>query len=175
MRYPVLLISLSFFTLSGCQMTKPTVSLPTISVTAETESIELEQPEPALENSPIPADKNGESEDMTQFDSHPHVFKAKDDLANRTNIPFDQIEVVSVQMMTWPDSSMGCPQPDMVYTQVLHDGLLIQLQANGFNYNYHSGGNRDPFLCIQTNKSKEPSIKLDPSMGLTPFVPDLDK
>ena len=172
MRYLILLLPIGLFIITGCQVTEPTAPQLTISATAEAESVEVEITEPALESSPSSAE---ESENMSQEESHPHVFKAKDDLANRTNIPFDQIEVVSVQSMTWPDSSMGCPQPGMAYTQVLQDGLLIQLQAGGFNYNYHSGGNREPFLCIQTNTSKEPSIKLDPSMGLTPFFVDPDE
>ena len=175
MRYLILLLPIGLFIISGCQVSGSTGLQPTAAVTAELDLTKIEPTQLVPENSPTPSNDSDQGKDMAQLESHPHVFKAKDDLANQTNIPFDQIEVVSVQAMTWPDSSMGCPQPDMVYTQVLQDGLLIQLRADGFNYNYHSGGNRDPFLCIQTNKSKEPPIQLDPSMGLTPFIPDLDK
>lgn len=35
----------------------------------------------------------------------------------------------------------------MVYAQVLQEGLLIVLRANQQLYEYHSGGDRPPFLC----------------------------
>lgn len=75
------------------------------------------------------------------------VAQAKDDLAKRSGISVDQITLVQVQTVTWPDGSLGCPQPGMMYPQVLVDGLLIQLRAKGDVYEYHSGGNRAPFLC----------------------------
>ncbi len=76
-----------------------------------------------------------------------YVLQAKEDLARRTGIPVDQITVVEVQPVTWPDGSLGCPQPGMAYTQVMVDGLLIRLRVGGRDYAYHSGGSRPPFLC----------------------------
>ena len=75
------------------------------------------------------------------------VRQAKEDLAKRTGLSVDQIEVVEARPVTWPDGSLGCPQPGMAYPQVLVDGLLIRLRAAGKIYEYHSGGNRAPFLC----------------------------
>ena len=79
----------------------------------------------------------------------PQVAQAKEDLATRLNIPPDQIRVVDVQMMTWSDTSMGCPHPDIAYPQIPQDGLLVRLSAVGQVYNYHSGGTQGPFLCKQ--------------------------
>lgn len=76
---------------------------------------------------------------------------AVDDLAQRLGIPADQIEVVEVSAMTWPDASLGCPQPDMMYAQVLTEGMLIRLSAGGETFAYHSGGNQTPFLCENTD------------------------
>jgi hypothetical protein len=75
------------------------------------------------------------------------VKRAQEDLARRLGIETDQIEVVEVQSVVWPDGGLGCPQPGMAYTQVQVDGLLIRLQAGGQVYDYHSGGVRSPFLC----------------------------
>jgi len=74
---------------------------------------------------------------------------AQEDLAQRLAISTDQIEVVAVELVTWSDSSLGCPQPDMAYIQVPQDGLLIQLRAGGQVYDYHGGGTQEPFLCEQ--------------------------
>jgi hypothetical protein len=76
-----------------------------------------------------------------------YVLQAEEDLARRTGIAIDQMTVLEVQPVTWPDGSLGCPQPGMAYTQVTVDGLLIRLHAGGRGYEYHSGGPRAPFLC----------------------------
>ena len=75
------------------------------------------------------------------------IEKAKEDLAQRLSIPVTQINLIEATAVTWPDGSMGCPQPDMAYTQVQVDGLLIRLGVDDRVYEYHSGGNRAPFLC----------------------------
>ncbi len=79
----------------------------------------------------------------------PQVEQAVADLAQRLEVEVGEIEVVEVEFVTWPDGSLGCPQPDMAYTQVPQDGMLIRLRAAGEIYEYHSGGGRDPFLCEQ--------------------------
>src|SRR5688500_17197918 len=33
------------------------------------------------------------------------------DLARHLKVPEDQIEVLEVKKVTWPDGSLGCPQP----------------------------------------------------------------
>lgn len=85
----------------------------------------------------------------------PQVDMAKADLAQRLDVGPEAIEVVLVEARVWPDASMGCPQPGMVYTQVPQDGLLIRLQVEGQIYDYHSGGTRDPFLCEQEWKGTQ--------------------
>jgi hypothetical protein len=75
------------------------------------------------------------------------VVQVKNDLAQRLAIDAGQIELVEAASVTWPDGSMGCPQPGMEYTQVQVDGLLIRLRAKDRIYEYHSGGARAPFLC----------------------------
>ena len=77
------------------------------------------------------------------------IEKAKTDLAQRTDVPVEEIVLYEFQLMTWPDASLGCPQPGMAYAQVTQDGYLIMLQAGQGIYNYHGGGypDRGPFLC----------------------------
>jgi hypothetical protein len=77
--------------------------------------------------------------------SLPVVRAAVDDLAGRLGIESDAVTVVDARAVTWPDGSLGCPQPGMLYTQVLVDGMLVILEAGGQRYEYHGG---DPlFLC----------------------------
>jgi hypothetical protein len=77
------------------------------------------------------------------------IALATEDLARRLSISRDGIQVVEANAVVWPDGALGCPQPGMMYTQVLQEGTLIVLEAGGQVYNYHSGGGRAPFLCEQ--------------------------
>ena len=79
--------------------------------------------------------------------TNPVVRQAVEDLAQRESISADDIDVVSVEKVMWPDTSMGCPHPGMRYRQVPQDGLRIILRAQGSQHTYHSGGHRPPFLC----------------------------
>jgi hypothetical protein len=69
------------------------------------------------------------------------------DLAQRLSIAADQIDVMEVKAVVWPDGGLGCPEPGIAYTQVQREGLLIRLRVEERLYNYHSGGGREPFLC----------------------------
>jgi hypothetical protein len=72
------------------------------------------------------------------------------DLASRLSVEPGAISVLTATAMTWPDKSLGCPQPGMQYLQVLVDGALIELQAGAKTYSYHSGDDGKPALCEQT-------------------------
>lgn len=72
---------------------------------------------------------------------------ARSDLGAKLDVDAEDIDVVEAAYVTWRDSSIGCPRPDMQYMQVLTNGARLVLRANGILYHYHSGGNRAPFLC----------------------------
>lgn len=90
--------------------------------------------------------------DMTISNDDPLVTGAIADLASRLGLTDSDITVVRAERVSWPDSSFGCPQPDMSYTQALAEGNFIQLQANGQMYNYHGGDTVAPALCESTNE-----------------------
>lgn len=69
------------------------------------------------------------------------------DLSERTGADASVIEVLSVEEVEWPDGSIGCPQPGMVYTQALVNGTKIVLEFDGVTYDYHQGGSRPVFYC----------------------------
>ncbi len=94
------------------------------------------------EQSPIPAG----SESL--------VALVVQDLAQRQKISEDQISVISFETKVWPDGAYGCPQPGMMYIQVLTEGYLIQLQVGDELFNYHGGEGREPFLCVEENRDK---------------------
>ena len=93
-----------------------------------------------------------DSDDQVAHDTvaSPSVQTAIDDLRERLGDPSAEVTVVSVEEVDWPDGSIGCPQPGMVYTQAIVNGMKIVLTHAGIRYNYHQGGSRDLFYCPQS-------------------------
>lgn len=109
---------------------------PTIAPTAPPTTLS-ENPVTSTPDSPVPADVIAGT----------LVQAAIDDLVDRTGADRDAIEVVSVEEVDWPDGSIGCPQPGMVYTQAIVNGSKIVLRYDGTDYAYHQGGSRPVFYC----------------------------
>ena len=71
-------------------------------------------------------------------DAETAVDRAREDLANRKGIDKEQITVVAVKEVNWPDTSLGCPEPGMMYAQVITPGHRIILSYVGQTHEYHS-------------------------------------
>jgi hypothetical protein len=85
------------------------------------------------------------------------------DLAQRLDVPPESVQLVKFESVTWGDSSLGCPEPGMAYSQVLVEGAYLLLQAGDALYEYHSGGSGLPFLCEQgrsTDQESPPDLQL---------------
>jgi hypothetical protein len=55
--------------------------------------------------------------------------------------------VTSAVAVTWNDSSLGCPRPGMMYTQVLTPGVRVLVEVDGKSYDYRFGREDTPKLC----------------------------
>lgn len=61
------------------------------------------------------------------------------DLAAKLGIPAGSITVAEKGETTWPDTSLGMPEPGMMYAQMLIDGFRVVLLAGEKTYEYHFG------------------------------------
>jgi len=75
------------------------------------------------------------------------VRAAINDLATKLKIAPEKIQVVSVEEVDWPDTSMGCPQPGMFYAQVIVQGYRIVLAAEGKQVVYHADRHEHVGTC----------------------------
>ena len=82
--------------------------------------------------------------------------QAQQDLAQRLQLPVDELVLVEFLAVTWADSSLGCPEPGQNYLPVLTDGYLLLIEAQGQVYQYHSGEDLVPFLCERPQEPYEP-------------------
>jgi hypothetical protein len=75
------------------------------------------------------------------------VESALQDAARRTQRDATQLRVTLAEAVTWPDGSLGCPQPDRQYAQMLVDGYRIRILAGTTTLEYHASVRGQPFLC----------------------------
>jgi hypothetical protein len=59
----------------------------------------------------------------------------------------DAIEVVLAEPVVWSDGSIGCPEPDVMYTQALVEGYRVVLAVDGEEIAFHGADNQPPFRC----------------------------
>src|SRR6187431_3738153 len=74
------------------------------------------------------------------------VAAAKQDAVAR-GAPAQAITVQSAQRVTWRDGSLGCPDPQMQYTQALVPGWRVILRVGDLTYDYHAATHGQVFLC----------------------------
>lgn len=70
------------------------------------------------------------------------VDRARDEVAARAGVRPEAVQVVRVEAVDWPDTSLGCPQPGMLYAQVVTPGYLIVVEASGKRYEFHTDRQR---------------------------------
>ena len=61
------------------------------------------------------------------------------DAAQRSGVPQHRLRVVRAAVVTWPDGSLGCPQPGFGYTQALVPGwqVIIAVPSSAVPLHYH--------------------------------------
>jgi hypothetical protein len=78
-----------------------------------------------------------------------------DDLVERMDVDRAEITVEQAEYVIWRDGSLGCPQPDMMYTQALVPGYQIVLRVGEATYDYHAS-DRGYFLLCEQGLAQEP-------------------
>jgi hypothetical protein len=69
-------------------------------------------------------------------------------LARSLEVAPDEVEVLSVEAVTWRDASLGCPREGMAYAQVLTPGYRVVLEAAGQRYELHTDeGGQSIVVC----------------------------
>lgn len=69
------------------------------------------------------------------------------DAASRIGIDKASVKLESAEAVTWPDGSLGCPQPGMSYTMALVPGYRIKVRAGEQVLDYHASQRGYFVLC----------------------------
>jgi hypothetical protein len=99
------------------------------------EEILQEMPEAGHPGSTLPAEANR------------MVLALGNHLAALASVPPRDVQLVSAEPVTWGNTALGCPAPDTAYAEVVVEGWLITLEAEGKPYTYHTDGSARFVLC----------------------------
>lgn len=75
------------------------------------------------------------------------IEAAARDLNVQTDVPVDEIKLISAVAVTWPNGGLGCPEEGMNYIDMLVEGMLVTLGAGGKEFTYHTDGGNQFVLC----------------------------
>ena len=123
------------------QPDSPSPNLPETSTVLPPSQTSTQPPPSTATVLPTPAVPGGES------DREEIVAAVAVDLAQQLGISSAQITVISVTAKTWSDASLGCPEPGMMYAQVLTPGYQMILEAGGNQYDYRADQSGNFKLC----------------------------
>jgi hypothetical protein len=96
------------------------------------------------------ATRNAEGEELVDEREYGAVQSLVDlarvNLAQKLGVGVDAVTVESVDETDFPDASLGVPEPDEAYAQVLTPGYAIRLMAGGQAYEYRASNRRLAFV-----------------------------
>jgi hypothetical protein len=67
--------------------------------------------------------------------------------ADQVGLSPADVHVQQVEAHQWGDSSLGCPRPGLLYSQVVTDGFLVVVTAADKTLEYHSDARGRVVLC----------------------------
>ncbi|MEP7294952.1 MAG: hypothetical protein ABI702_02105 [Burkholderiales bacterium] len=97
------------------------------------------------------------------------VQAALDDAALLTGIAAADLKVAGVERVTWLDGSLGCPEPDVFYTQALVPGFRIRIDAGGALLDYHTD-TRGRILLCPAGRAVAPAAQARPVRRVKPAM-----
>lgn len=69
------------------------------------------------------------------------IERATQEIAEVSSASADSLEVTAVEQVEWSDASLGCPQPNQMYAQVITPGYRIVLTTGDESFEFHSSLN----------------------------------
>jgi hypothetical protein len=122
---------LSFLT--ACTQATSTGAYPSPGSSALTPTGAIAYPGPTTQPTEIAPTPTHLPVDLT-----PAQMAAIQEVSTKYNIPVDQIKIISTEAMTWPNGCMGVVVPGIMCTDVIVDGFVVKLEADGQQFELHT-------------------------------------
>jgi hypothetical protein len=75
------------------------------------------------------------------------VQTAVESAAAKLGVDASTLTVVHSEQRDWPDASLGCPEPEKFYAQVITPGWLVLVSGGSQTLEYHTDANTLAVLC----------------------------
>lgn len=75
-----------------------------------------------------------------------------EEVAEKSGMARDALVLVRAEKATWSDSSLGCPQPNVDYAQMIVQGYWVILRAGREEYDYRVDHNQRHRRCTGATK-----------------------
>ena len=92
-------------------------------------------------------------------DLPPQVQTAIIMAAENGKVPTDQVALLGFERVEWSDSSLGCPEKDMFYAQVIVPGYLVRVEVAGETMEYHTDTSNRVIRCANTGAPSPTEIE----------------
>jgi len=71
----------------------------------------------------------------------------REDAARRTGVDRPDIRIIDATAVTWPDGSLGCPEPGLAYPQAMVPGYRVVAHAGERWLDYHASATGRLVVC----------------------------
>jgi hypothetical protein len=78
------------------------------------------------------------------------VDAALQDAAAHLGIDKTELHVDDIQSREWGDASLGCPQPGILYSQIVTPGFLVLVSTGSKHLEYHADSRGHVVLCKES-------------------------
>jgi predicted small lipoprotein YifL len=68
-------------------------------------------------------------------------------LSEALDVSPEDVTILEVQRVEWSDASLGCPEPGMMYAQVITPGYLVTAEVDGEEQMVHMNEKGDGVVC----------------------------
>lgn len=119
---------------------------------SKTPEITNEAPNTTAQNTTVPTQAASDSMNPSYGELTEDQIKIADIaigklLNSSEGITPPMITVTSFEAQEFSDAALGCPQPDMMYAQVITPGYKVVLEAQGKEYDYRLTDAENIILC----------------------------
>lgn len=104
-----------------------------------------EATDPDTRGTPTPSESTSPTE--APMDANDPLGEALGEVASRAGVDRGDVQIVAHEQVTWRDGSLGCPEPDRMYTQALVEGYRVVLRVGGEEVAYHGRTGESPIRC----------------------------
>jgi hypothetical protein len=98
------------------------------------------------------------------------------DAAKRFNVAESAVVLTRAEQVTWPDGSLGCPEPGRMYTQTLVAGFRVAAKTVEGELTYHTDSRGNVVNCANPMPGQRPADAtreaVTPRTGPPPQTPD---